>query len=212
MARRSQIRGVRSFRRKPGRKPPRSITLIVCEGETERVYFNAARSHYGLSTAEVLVADNTLGSAPISVVRCAEAKSKERGGYDTIYCVFDHDGHESFGRARARIRALAGRAKNPLPMYEAISIPCFEFWILLHFEQTDAPFPHCDDVIRRVRDPSYLPKYAKADAAIARRLMARMEHALENSEWLERTAEDGNQNPFTTVQHVLRHFAQVAQS
>ncbi len=212
MARGGQNRGVRSFRRKPGRKPPRSITLIVCEGETERVYFNAARIHYGLNTAEVLIADNTAGSAPISVVHCAEAKSKERGGYDTIYCVFDRDGHESFWRARERIRVLAGRAKNPLPVYEAISIPCFEFWVLLHFEQTAAPFPHCDDVIRRVRNPNYMPAYKKADAAIARRLMDRIERAMENSVWLERTAEDSDQNPFTTVQRVLRHFAQLAQS
>lgn len=127
VVRNGQIRGVRSLRRKPGRKPSRSITLIVCEGKTEQVYFNAARIHYGLNTAEVIVADNTVGSAPISVVQCAEAKSKERGGYDTIYCVFDRDGHESFGRARERIRALAGRNRNKLPIREALSIPCFEY-------------------------------------------------------------------------------------
>ncbi len=41
--------------------------------------------------------------------------------------------------------------------------------------------------------------------------MGRINRALENSEWLERNAEDRNQNPFTTVQRVLRHFKQVAQ-
>ncbi|MHB1527928.1 MAG: RloB family protein [Acidiferrobacteraceae bacterium] len=105
MARIGTIRGIQSLRRKPGHKPPRSITLIVCEGETEQTYFEAARTQYRLTRTEVVIADNTVESAPISVVDCAERRSKEPGGYDQIYCVFDRDGHESFDRARARIRA-----------------------------------------------------------------------------------------------------------
>ena len=72
MARISRPRSRSSFERKPGNRPPRSITLIVCEGETERVYFEAVRLQHGLRPAEVVVAENTLGSAPISVVACAE--------------------------------------------------------------------------------------------------------------------------------------------
>jgi len=50
----SRPRRTDSFRRTPGNKPPRSITLIICEGETEQTYFNAARIRYGLTTAEVV--------------------------------------------------------------------------------------------------------------------------------------------------------------
>ncbi len=46
--------------------------MIVCEGETEEGYFDAARAHFNLTTAEVMIADNTKGPAPISVVDCAE--------------------------------------------------------------------------------------------------------------------------------------------
>lgn len=59
MARISKLRGRESFRRRPGRKLPRSITLIVCEGETEQEYFDVVRIHYGLTNAEVVIADNT---------------------------------------------------------------------------------------------------------------------------------------------------------
>jgi len=62
MARRtpiSNLRGSGSFRRTSGQKPPRSITLIVCEGETEQEYFEAARIKYGLTTAEIILAENT---------------------------------------------------------------------------------------------------------------------------------------------------------
>ena len=205
----SRLRRTDSFRRTPGNKPPRSITLIICEGETEQTYFNAARIRYGLTTAEVVLADNTVGSAPISVVQCAEAKSREPGGYDTIFCVFDRDSHESFDRARERIHTLAERTRKPLPIHEAISIPCFEFWVLLHFERTDAPFTCCDEVTRRVRN--HIVNYEKADTAIARSLMDQVEYAKENADWLEGSAEDSSQNPYTSVHYVLRHFEQIAQ-
>ena len=120
--------GRASFRRKAGQRPPRSITLIVCEGETERACFEAARLHHGLQPAEVGVPENTRGSAPISVVECAEQKATEAGGYDYIFCVFDRDSHQGFTRARDRIKVLAGRKAKPLPVREIISIPCLEVW------------------------------------------------------------------------------------
>lgn len=208
MARISKLRDKRSFRRMPGQKPPRSITLIVCEGETESEYFAAARIHFGLSTAEVMVAENTEGSAPISVVNCAERKSGEPGGYDKIYCVFDRDDHESFQRARERIRFLADRKKKPLPIEEAISIPCFEVWVLLHFECMDAPFFRCAEVIDRIR--KYMAEYEKADTTTVTQLMARVSAAVDHADWLEDRAAKNDFNPYTSVHRILRHFQFVA--
>ncbi|MHB8255147.1 MAG: RloB family protein [Acidiferrobacter sp.] len=207
MARISRSRGNRSFRRLPGQKLPRSITLIVCEGETEQVYFEAARIHYRLTTAEIILAENTEGSAPISVVDCAEKRSRELGGYDQIYCVFDQDDHESFARARDKIQALANRQKKPLPIAEAISIPCFEVWVLLHFEKTDAAFDCCADVIARVR--RYVSNYEKANAAIAELLVANVNHAIGNAQWLVDRAVVNAFNPYTSIHRVLQHFASV---
>lgn len=209
MARISPLREHRSLLRRGRQKLPRAITLIVCEGETEQVYFEAARIKYGLTTAEIILADNTVGPAPISVVECAEEKCAERGGYDQVFCVFDRDGHESFDRARDRIRNLADRKKRPLPIKEAISVPCFEFWVLLHFERTDAPFVKCAAVIQRIREQQ-MPGYEKADAAIAGKLMAKIDDALGNAAWVEGRAENNGYNPYTSVHHVLKHFAAVA--
>lgn len=209
MARRkpiSPLRGKGSFQRRSGQKPPRSITLIVCEGETEQEYFEAARIYYGLSTTEVSVAENIVGSAPISVVQCAIKKCDERGGYDKVFCIFDRDGHESFDRARERIQNLANRKRNPLPIEEAVSIPCFEFWVLLHFEQTDAPFNRCADVIRRIRD-NHIANYEKTDAAT---LIERSDTAIAGAKWLEERAKNNNHNPYTSVYRVHQHLALVA--
>jgi hypothetical protein len=205
----STLRGRRSFQRRAGQKAPRSVTLIVCEGETEQEYFDAARIRYKLSTAEVVVAENNVGPAPISVVECAENKCTERGGYDKVYCVMDRDGHESFARAREKIKALAGRQRKPLPIEEAVSIPCFEVWVLLHFERADPPFTCCDDVIKQIRN-KHMKDYEKADAAVVRQLMHRMDDAVANAEWLEARAVNNKHNPFTSVHRVVQHLVGVA--
>lgn len=206
----SPARSSGSFLRKPGQKPPRSTTLIVCEGETEQLYFNAVRIRYRLTTAEVVLAENTIGSAPISVVACAEQKGREAGGYDAIFCVFDKNGHQSFEKARARIATLARRKRRSLPIREAVSIPCFELWVLLHFEQTDRPFRDCAGVISYIRRNHY-EAYQKADPTATRELMPRLDVAINRAVALAARAEDNNYNPYTSVYQILQHLAAVAE-
>lgn len=204
----SKIRSKSAFQRRPGQREPRSITLIVCEGETEQEYFEAARIHYHLTTAQVVIADNSKGSAPISVVECAEERAAEQGGYDTIFCVFDRDGHESFDRARAKIRGLASRSRNRLNVHEAISVPCFELWVLLHFERSDRPFQKCADVVARIRK-EHLDGYAKANEEIAKQLLSRVETALANAHWLEGRTGIEEENPSTSVNVVVQHLKDI---
>lgn len=182
--------------------------MIVGEGETEQEYFEAARVHFNLTTAEVVVADNTKGSAPISVVECAEERAAEQGGYDAIFCVFDRDGHESFDRARTKIRGLASRARNRLNIREAISVPCFELWVLLHLERTDRPFQNCSAVVARIRN-LFLRDYEKADAQIAKRLLEKVETVLANAQWLTGREEIVGGSPFTSVGALVQHLKDV---
>lgn len=212
MARRAPISNTRntaSFRRAQGQKEPRSITLIVCEGETEKIYFEGVRQKFALTTAEVVLPTNNVGPAPISVVDCAIEKAGERGGYDHIFCVIDRDGHESFDRARQKIKDHATREEAPLPIREAISVPCFEIWILLHFTQTDAPFIDCDEVIQRIRH-NHLPGYTKADSAVVKTLMPKLETAVANAAWVEGKAADNEFNPYTSVHRIVEHLKSVA--
>lgn len=183
----------------------------MCEGETEQMYFQATRSHFGLTTAEVVVADKTKGSAPISVVHHAQERAREPGGYDYIFCVLDRDGHESFNRARRKIHELANRARNPLPIHETISVPCFEMWVLLHFEKTDSPFLKCDDVAARITR-NHIDGYTKADPNTAKQLMTHIEAALINSVWLASRTEIISENPSTSVHKLVQHLKSVSTS
>ena len=201
MARRS--RGMQSLHRKPGRRAPREITLIICEGESERVYFDALRNHLRLSNMEVSF-PCPQGSAPINVVDCALQKAKEPGRYDHIYCVFDRDDHDTFDLARAKLKQHAKRAR----LHEAVSIPCFEYWLLLHFEFTDAPFADCDAVVRRLG--LHLPGYTKADVRLMRPLLDRLEQAMQCAQRLESQRTTIGDNPYTSVYHLVRHLQGIA--
>lgn len=108
----------------------------------------------------------------------------------------------------AKQSALAGRRVKPLPIKEAISIPCFELWVLLHFERTDAPVDRCADVSHRVR--SHLPNYRKGGAGISRQLLENVDTAIRHAVWLEARAGGNDLNPYTSVPEILQHFADVS--
>ena len=169
MARISKLRGSGSFRRRPGQKPPRSITLIVCEGETEQEYFDAARIHYELTNAEVIIADNTVGSAPISVVECAGGGAKSQVAM-TRFAVSSTVMVIQVLIAREKIRIWPTGKGIRFPSRKSSPYRASKY-VLLHFERSDAPFGSCDEVIRRIRD-RHMAGYEKARRYGCRYLMA----------------------------------------
>jgi hypothetical protein len=114
--------------------------LIVCEGEkTEPNYFNGCIQFYKLNTANVEV-DGTCGSSPKSFYERAielwKAEDKRGDSYDRVYCVFDRDTHVTYDETVKRI-------SEHIPedvFYAAVSVPCFEYWLLLHFKYTTRPY------------------------------------------------------------------------
>ena len=102
------IRGRASLKRHAGKRPPRQTLLIVCEGETEKFYFEALRAQYQLRASEVVIPSDATGNDPGNLVQYAERRARE--GFDYIYCVFDRDQHASFQPAREKIRKLRTRS------------------------------------------------------------------------------------------------------
>jgi len=123
------------------------IILIVCEGgKTEPDYFNGLRRRWRLG-AHVEVVGDASGSAPINVVDYAlERKSQAEKGagvpYDAVWCVFDHDRHKTLDRALSKAKSNG--------LLVALSVPCFEFWYLLHFAYTTRAFGKCGEVVKEL--------------------------------------------------------------
>lgn len=166
MSRKNRSRNSKSLaRRRPFKRPRRSV-LIVCEGsKTEPKYFRALCQKLKLTSAEVEVVDDS-DSAPISVVNVAQDRQRKRRcdakrdaalvEFDEVWCVMDVEVPEHSSLAEA-----LDKARNLPKTGVALSNPCFEFWFLLHFEQTGSALQGCARVIRRLKN--HIGTYEKGE-------------------------------------------------
>lgn len=207
-----KARQAKDLKRRKARRDPYAKVLIVCEGEkTEPHYFNGLKDHYGLNSANVEVSGES-GSDPVSVVTHARQRYREErdagDAFDRVYCVIDRDSHANYQMAVDQINR--GTPKDT--WFTATSVPCFEYWILLHFNYSTRPYERtqrnspCAQVIEELRQ--YLPNYAKGKGDLFGQLFGQLEHAKHNASRSLRTAEENHtDNPSTRV-HELVEFLQ----
>lgn len=164
----------RQLRRKAAKESRRASyarILIVTEGsKTEPLYLEEIRAAYQLHSANVEVQPGQLGTAPIQVV-CYAQQLFEKGdlhkgirprSFDQVYAVFDRDEHDSYFNALALAKSLNGKLRNddrqPVSFKAIASIPSFELWLLLHYEDIQHPM-HRDEVMARLK--LHIPGYDK---------------------------------------------------
>ena len=149
--------------KKETRRASYARILIVTEGsKTEPLYFEDIRSAYQLHSANVAVQPGLLGTAPTQVVNYARKLFEEgdlhRGirprSFDQVYAVFDRDEHDSYFNALGLAKSLDGKLRNddrqPVSFRAIASVPSFELWLLLHYEDIQAPI-HRDKVMARLK-------------------------------------------------------------
>ncbi|MBX9572169.1 MAG: RloB family protein [Candidatus Obscuribacterales bacterium] len=149
-------------RGRPKRQPYDSV-LIVCEGaKTEPNYFQEIRVLERLSSAHVKIIPSTLGTDPLNVVKSAIEEFEKTRSFDKIYVVFDRDDHLNYDNAIVKAEATDKKLKNnekKAVTFEAIvSVPSFEFWLLLHFADVQAWF-HRDEIMQRLKQ--HIANYEK---------------------------------------------------
>jgi len=145
--------------------------LIVTEGsKTEPNYFREIRADHRLHTANIAVQPCKWGTAPLQIVQYAKDlfengdrhKKIQSRAFEQVYAVFDRDDHDSYFEALTQAASLDNKLRNDLKQpvrFKAIaSVPSFELWLLLHYEDIQAPI-HRDEVMRRLKQ--YLPDYQK---------------------------------------------------
>lgn len=196
--------------RKLGKRAGHDRILIVSEGsKTEPQYFDEIRIELRLHTANVVVRPSELGTAPIQVVRYAEQlflkgdqhKKIQPRAFEQVYAIFDRDDHDSYVEALDAAKSLDGKLRNDvkqLVKFSAIaSVPNFELWLLLHFEEIQAPL-HRDDVLSRLK--RHLPGYKKGDKNIYAKTQQHLSLASQRAEKLaEKCNAYDDPQPFTDI-------------
>jgi len=215
MARRP-ARAAKAFQRGKAERAPRELVLIVCEGEkTEKNYLRSLCNDLRLSGASVTIIPSHRGSDPVSVVTYAIDRYKEDDSiYARVYCVFDRDTHANFKEAMAFAESSALARKGVL--HTALSVPCFEFWVLLHFAYSSAPFTPsggrspCDNVIEAMR--RHIDDYAKSMEGLYDRIKPLTDQALAHADRLEtENLRSGSPNPATGVHKLIRYLRELAE-
>ena len=157
-------RQARKLDRKQNTRNSYDRILIVSEGKkTEPNYFKEIRTKYRLNTAHIGIEPSGYGTEPMQITHYAEdlfvngdthKKIKARS-FEKVYIVFDRDEHKTYFDALSYIETLdKKKLRNdlgePVKFYAVASIPCFEFWLLLHFEDIKH-WMHRDEVYKKLK-------------------------------------------------------------
>jgi hypothetical protein len=141
VSRRDRRAGTRPLKRKVATRKPRKTLVVFCEGErTEPEYLDALKrqpSVRDVAAVDLRVETGQGGSVPRTLVAMAiEARSRaihEEAEIDEFWCVFDVEwprNHPGLIEAVQHARASG--------IQLAVSNPCFELWLILHFQDHTA--------------------------------------------------------------------------
>ncbi|MGW9351299.1 RloB family protein [Nocardiopsis flavescens] len=125
----------------------REVHLVVCEGETEKGYFDSLHRHPGVRVHTVRTRKAKHPQREAVVATAARGMGQ---AYNRVWAVFDTDG--------ADVRDLVARARRegiePVP-----STPTFETWLILHLDDHRAPLLSGAKVEKRLK--ALLPRWTK---------------------------------------------------
>jgi hypothetical protein len=158
--------------------------LIICEDKkSSKLYFEAFKKDEKLKRDLASVSIEVVqpkDHSPVGLVTEAKQKKlrakRDRNPYNEIWIVLDKDHHANIGKAFNM--AYANKFKI------ALSVICFEYWVLLHFEKTCKPFTKCDAIISYIRK-HHFSGYLKSDNVYVD-LKDKVNGAIKNGKWVVR--------------------------
>jgi hypothetical protein len=132
---------------------------IFCEGEkTEPIYIKGYIQSIDHSDRKTVVeVQRTRKNTPVQLVEEAIASKESRFSLpnDEFWVVYDRESIEKYSDS---LHDEARRKANGKGIRVALSNVCFEYWLLIHIIETDAPYNSYEDLrrnspfIQRVRE------------------------------------------------------------
>ncbi len=210
-----RVRKEQELARQDVKRKPNGCILIVCEGEkTEPNYFNAIGKLLGrYPSARVKAMQSEDGTSPQQVVDSAYKHCKKDKYWDTVFCVFDRDDHQSFEnaikRANARNKKLTNDLGEKIEFIPIVSNPCFELWYFLHFRAHSAEIERSDLTAKLKK---IMPGgYEKNDPCHFEKTREHLDKAYKNASKIKGNR-DGSRvtNPYTDVDIVVKKLMELA--
>lgn len=199
MPNRRKLRPEPSSRRSSAGREPRRLVVVVSEGEkTEKHYLDQLAGEFGALVKIRVVTPNL---SPLGMAR--EAVRLRKGAIsqgalrrdDSYWLLMDVDDYG--GEIDEAVRLASSNS-----IHSVVSNPCFEVWLLCHFEFSSAAIDKRDRLLRKLGS-KHLPGYGEANKSLKNfALMAKLETAERNAMKLERFHEKNpgtGRNPSTNM-------------
>jgi RloB-like protein len=153
--------------------------LVVCEGrETERNYIFGLCDRHRINRANVIVETGGNETSALQLVRKARGRFGRDRDFDAVFVVCDRD-NQDLGPAHAEasvpLRSASGKR---FPIQLIVTDPCFEFWLILHFEYVARSLT-AQEAIQLLR--CHVTDYEKFDRRIYEKVHIGLERAVLNA-------------------------------
>ena len=170
---------------------------VVGDGITEKIYFEQLKEIERIKDVVIrpeLPSKFSKGGSYKKAVTAAKSLAEE--GYDHVYCLIDFDtvlSEDKRSDFEQEMKALDGKK---ITVY--INNPCFETWVLMHYEKTGRTFSDCDTVGKTII--KYLKGYCKKQDYLRRMNLYRTlrplleSNAIPNADFLEINREAQSKN------------------
>ena len=114
---------------KYGRKTPfrqaKEEVLVVCGGQTEKIYFDAFKLIFRPSLGNINIVTAVKAKNPMQIVHFAIKMREQKETYNAVWCVFDKDDFTDFDES------IKFAKRNGIET--AFSNQAFEVWFINHY-------------------------------------------------------------------------------
>ncbi|PIT84581.1 hypothetical protein COU37_02515 [Candidatus Micrarchaeota archaeon CG10_big_fil_rev_8_21_14_0_10_45_29] len=196
--------------RKTGKKTIRMM-WIFCEGKTEKNYFEKYKHMESVRgiRVEAIRARKTDALGIISEAIEFMGKSDYLKG-DILFCVFDRNGNTN--EQLSKVEKIA--KDNGVCL--AFSNPCFEYWILCHYEYCKDGGEY-GDIKKKIE--RHMGEYRKGDSGVYGRIRSKTQLAIKNAEKMKNAHERNRvklirreSNPVTLVYEIFKCIEKIKDS
>lgn len=170
---------------------------VVGDGVTEKIYFEQLKEVERVKDVVIkpeLPSKSSKGGSYKKAINTAKSLVDE--GYDHVYCLVDFDTVLSENKLADFTQEIKGINTKQITVY--INNPCFETWVLVHYEKTGKAFSDCDTVGKAIT--KHLKDYCKNQEYLRKKnlyktLRPQLEtNAIPNGEFLENNREEKSNN------------------
>ena len=169
-----------------------SKILIITEGHVEESYFKAInnfyKKNYRKRIIEIKPVCSGYGTDVKNIIRFAidEKKKYDSDEFKSVWCVFDTD--RGNNTETNLLEGLSQAYKNKIKI--AISNPCFEVWILMHYERTSSLISNgqkAKTILKtKIQDYNSSKNYFQINENVFTELLERLSEAITNAELIDK--------------------------